>query len=114
MNDSQHFYFGDIQFPNFLGSRNGSKDNDVDDNLDIQYDTVKKFIFASILHCISTNISLLKLRMFFIKTFTCCTYATYILLRINYMLFTPGGLHVTYIYIFFIFTCCTHAMLLTC
>jgi hypothetical protein len=29
VNDSQHFNFGDNQFPNFLGSRNGPEENDV-------------------------------------------------------------------------------------
>jgi hypothetical protein len=56
VNDSQHFNFGDNQFPNFLGSRNGAEDNDVDDSLDIEFDTVKKFVPSSILHYISSNV----------------------------------------------------------
>ncbi len=50
VNNSYHFNFGDNQFPTFLGSRNGSDDNDADDNLNNQFKTVKKFIRSSILN----------------------------------------------------------------
>ena len=52
VNDSYHFNFGDNQFPTFLSSRNESDDNDADDNLNNQFETVKKFIPTSILNYI--------------------------------------------------------------
>jgi hypothetical protein len=56
VNDSQHFNFGDNQFPNFLGSKNGAEGNDNVDSLDIEFDTVKNFIPSSILHYITSNV----------------------------------------------------------
>ena len=55
VNDSQHFNFGDNQFPNYLGSLKEYIDIE-DDIVDIEFKSVKKYIPSSIIEYITTAV----------------------------------------------------------